>query len=151
MRTTDIFLGADLRMGVTGLKLYAKARKVDLNELEPMTAVAFVNRDKTGVKLFTWNKVVAYIRAEEINRPIDLDAIQMMVQAFNEDGTMNYTEALRATLIKTLEKKGRLAGEYHLDGDTKAGEAVADLYGKDLPKKPPKKKGTAHADTRRIA
>lgn len=105
MRTVNVFLGIDMRMGHPGLIDLAKKNGVDLLNMEPQTACVFISRNKLRMKTFCYNGVLCYMRAMDIKRPFDLDSINEFPRAFDKNGQMNYAKALRATLEKKL--KGR--------------------------------------------
>lgn len=103
MKTVNVFLGVDLRLGHDGLSAYAATRKVKMTELRPGEAVVFINTKRTYMKSYSWNKVLSSVRSVDINRPIDIDVMDYLAQAFNKDGTMDYPKALKMALETKLQ------------------------------------------------
>ncbi len=108
MKAVNLFLGADLRSGHPGLTKLAKSRGIVLKELRKGEAVIFVNSKKDKMKAFAWNGVLSYIRFDDAKRSIDLSALDEFPRAFNADGSMDYTRALKASLEKRLARPGRV-------------------------------------------
>lgn len=107
MKTVNVFIGVDMRMGHEGLKQYAKTRKVDLTQLEDDSACVFISSNRLRIKTYSYNHVVGYLKADS-NRPFDLSAIDEFPKAFNKHGIMNYDKAIRARLEKEFARKGKL-------------------------------------------
>lgn len=102
MKTVNVFLGADMRLGHEGLIEYAASRKIKVESLKPGEAIVFINAKRDRMKSFSWNKVVSFVRSADINRPIDLETMDYLAQAFSPDGVMDYNKALRMKLEKKL-------------------------------------------------
>lgn len=102
MKTVFCFLGVDMRCGHDGLITVAKNKKVDLKNLNVGEAAVFINSSRTKIKAYSYNHVVSYYRSLEYSRPIDLAALEMLPKAFDEDGVMDYSAALKAALEKKL-------------------------------------------------
>lgn len=111
MKTCNIFLGADLRLGHLGLIKLAETKAIKLLELKEGEAVIFINAKRNRMKSYAWNSVVSYVRSEETNRPIDLNALDYLAQTFNPKGQMDYSAALKNSLEKRLNIKGKLEPE----------------------------------------
>lgn len=111
MKSVNIFLGADLRLGHDGLRKLAKSKNVLLSELNRDEAVIFINSARDKIKSYSWNGVVSYMRSKETNRPIDLMALDYLVKTFNPSGQMNYPAALRLALLKRLRLRGNFDPE----------------------------------------
>lgn len=108
MKAVNIFLGCDLRSGYTGLRELLKKHKIAFDSLNPEEAYLFVNRAKTSVKVLSHNHVVSYLRSKDTNRPIDIEALNEIPKAFNNDGTIDYNKALKLSLEARLQRKGRV-------------------------------------------
>lgn len=110
MKTVHVFTAVDMRCGHDGLVEYAKSHKVNLREMEVGTACVFISRNRLRIKVFSFNGVLSYLKAQDY-RPFDLNAIDEFPRAFEKDGTMNYTKALKARLQKVMSKRGALPVE----------------------------------------
>lgn len=108
MRAVNIFMGADLRSGYSGLRDLLKKNKIDFNNLNSEEAYIFVNRSKTSLKVLSYNHVVSYLRSEDTNRPFDMEALNEIPRAFKADGTIDYNKALKLSLEARLLKSGRI-------------------------------------------
>lgn len=107
--TVNVFLAVDLRLGHDGLTAYAKEHKVDMADLKTGEAVVFINTKRTHMKSYSWNKVVCVVRAQDINRPIDVDVMDYLAQTFSQDGVMDYPAALKMALETKLKGRKLLA------------------------------------------
>lgn len=112
MKTVHVFLGSDLRSGHLGLAAQAQKNKVSLKELEKNEAVVFINRKKNKMKAYAYNGVLSYVRFDDPKRGIDLGALDEFPKAFDAEGQMDYSKALRAALEKKL--KVRRFGELEI-------------------------------------
>lgn len=111
MKTVHVFLAVDMRCGHDGLILHAKTAKVDLKEMTAGTACVFISRDRLRIKVYSFNGVLSYLKAPDY-RPFDLNAIDEFPKAFDKDGTMDYSKALKARLIKVMSKRGALEEDH---------------------------------------
>lgn len=108
MKSVHVFTAVDMRYGIDGLVAYAKSKGVKLKELEEETACIFISRDRRRMKAYSYNNVVSYMKAEDKQRPFDLNAVDEFPRAFDKSGTMSYAKALRTQLMKVMAKKGFL-------------------------------------------
>jgi len=108
MKTIQVILGVDMRQGHPGLIKLAAKKGINLDALDPQTAVIFIARNKMRMKAYSHNGVLSYMRSTDSKRPFDLNAIDEFPKAFSKDGKMDYAKALRAKLEKELSKKGKL-------------------------------------------
>lgn len=104
MKSVQVFLGADLRSMHAGLKKLAASYGVHLDSLGKEEAVVFINSAKNKIKSYSYNGAICYIRFDDPKRPIDLNALDELPKAFNKHGTLNYTKALKAALIKQMKQ-----------------------------------------------
>lgn len=107
MKTVHFFLGADLRSQHLGLIAIAKKANIDLLRLNAEEAVIFINSAKNKIKSFSYNGVVSYIKFDDPKRGIDMDALNEIPKAFDKNGTLNYTKALKASLEKRMLSRSR--------------------------------------------
>lgn len=91
-RVKQIFLNTDLRCQHRGLSLLAAKRKCNLDKLEPGEHVAFVNRRKDRVKLYSANGLLSYLKSD---RPLDLRAIASIPEAFGKSLKLKYASGIR--------------------------------------------------------
>jgi len=54
------------------------------------------------MKCYAWNGVLSYVRFDDPNRGIDLNAFNEFPRAFSSDGVMDYGKAIKASLEKRL-------------------------------------------------
>lgn len=107
MKTVHVFLGADMRSMHRGLREIAKANGIDLTKLKKGEAAVFINASKNKLKSYSFNGVISYVRFDDPQRPIDLNALDELPKAFDPNGKLDYSRALKATLEKRLKSKGR--------------------------------------------
>ena len=108
VKVVHCFTAVDMRMGHTGLEAYAKTRKVHLNAMDEETACIFISRNRCRMKAYSYNGVVSYMRAPSESRPFDLNAIDEFPRAFDKNGKMDYSRALKMSLEKMMALKGYL-------------------------------------------
>lgn len=105
MKTSQAFVGADMRCSHQGLISIAEKYGAKLSALKPGEAFLFINSSKDRIKSLSWNGVLSYVNFQGTGRKLDLDAISEIPKAMGADGVMNYGKALRATLEKKLGSK----------------------------------------------
>lgn len=105
------FLGTDLRCTHLGLAEIAKKNKIDVGKLEPGEYLLFINNEKTKLKLFAANHVVAYLRLPD-NQKLDMRTISLIPQAFKASGRIDYDGALKEVLVEAFKKKERRKDEH---------------------------------------
>lgn len=99
-RLVRYFPESDLRMGYEGLKKLAKKEGLDLQNLGAGEFAAFVNRDRTKVKLCTGADVLAYMRMPR-GAKLDPRTIQLLPRFFNGQ-KINYDAAIRTVLRESF-------------------------------------------------
>ena len=102
-RALQVFLNADFRCAHEGLALIAKSHKIDVSKLEIGEYLIFVNTAKDRLKLYAANNVVAYLKLK--TGKIDLRTIQLIPQAFNGSGRIDYDAALKEVIDRELARK----------------------------------------------
>lgn len=105
IRALQIFLGADMRNGHEGLAALAKKEKIDVAKLEAGQFVIFINNEKNKIKLYGAHNVVAYLKWN--NGRIDMRTIQLIPQAFNASGRIDYDVILKEVIEKELGRVKR--------------------------------------------
>lgn len=100
-----LFLNTDMRCQHVGLSEVARKKKVNLTELENGEHVIFINVAQNRVKLYSKGNIISYLWRQKGR--IDLDAIQMIPQAFDRNGKVDIDSALRTSIEKRLFKKNR--------------------------------------------
>lgn len=99
-RIVHIFFDVDMRNQHDGLAAYAKKHNVDVNKLEPLTHVIFINRALDRLKMYSCKGVLSYLR---VKGGIDLEAIQYIPEVFvGNDVSIAYAKALRKRLQDKL-------------------------------------------------
>jgi hypothetical protein len=104
VKTVRVFLGADMRGAHVGLAAQAARHQVSLSKLGPQEAVIFINRARDRLKSYSFNGVISYVHFTD-KRAIDMAALNELPRAFNADGTLDYSKALRVALEKRLSLK----------------------------------------------
>lgn len=102
-KALQIFLNADFRNVHEGLAAIAKKNKLDVEKLESGEYLIFVNTAKDRLKLYAANNVVAYLKMK--SGKIDLRTIQLIPQAFNGSGRIDYDAALKEVIERELGRK----------------------------------------------
>lgn len=76
-----VFYDTDLRGGHKVLSEVARQHKIHVSKLEPGHYVAFVNKEKSGVKVYAASDVIAYMKAGRKDG-ITEDVIRQIPRAF---------------------------------------------------------------------
>lgn len=105
-----------MRLGHEGLVKYAATKDVKMSDLDTGEAIIFINRARTMMKSYSWNKVISFVRSKDIKRPIDIAVLDYLPKTFNVDGEMDYAKALKAMLEKKLQGKHKLDPELVISG-----------------------------------
>lgn len=100
-RIVRYFPDTHLGNGHTGLATTAEEQGVDVKKLSKGEYVIFVNKAKTGLKMFAPGNVVAYLKMPG-NSKLDLRIISMVPRFFNGQ-KINYDAALEQRLRKDFK------------------------------------------------
>ncbi len=103
------FLNADLRCGHDGLASLAKKHDLNVTKLIPGQYVVFINSARNRLKVYAASNVIAYLKLATGGR-IDLNTVREIPRVFNGSGKIDYEEALRIAVNKSLAKKSRANG-----------------------------------------
>lgn len=95
-----VFLDVDMRCSHDGLTALAIKHKVLPESLEAGEYLLFINSDRTRIKLYGANDVVAYLRVK--TGRIDMRTVALIPQAFASKGKIDYDAALRKVLEKYI-------------------------------------------------
>ena len=98
-RITHVFLNSDLRCGHVGLAKVAK-RKANPKAGEH---VVFVNNARDKMKVLSANGVLTYVKSP--HGKLSLETVQSIPAAFKATGGFSYGQALKAVVVKKLEKR----------------------------------------------
>ena len=97
-----VFLGVDMRNQHDGLATLASKNKVTLANLDPGEHIIFINEKQNKIKVFSCRGTLTYIRKDKGR--IDLNFIEMIPQAFNQFGELEWAKAEKLSLEKRLAK-----------------------------------------------
>jgi hypothetical protein len=101
-RILRVFFNSDLRGQHDGLVKVAGASNVNLLRLKHGEHVAFINRLRNKLKLFSKNgnqNVVTYLRLDK-NQRLDLHCLPDLIKTFNPGGKLDYQGALKRRIEK---------------------------------------------------
>lgn len=97
------FPETNLGNGHDGLAKLAMKHDVDVKNLSSGEYVVFLNKKRTAFKMYAPNFIVVHQRLPQ-GAHVDLRVIERLPLHFN--GTkLNYTEALKETVLKTLKRQ----------------------------------------------
>lgn len=100
-----IFMDADLRGGHDGLTKAAKKEDIDVRSLGIGEFVLFVNRAKTGVKIFAPANIIVYLKMPRGER-LNMRAIRYIPRVFNAaEMKVDYQQALTLALDEQLRER----------------------------------------------
>lgn len=100
----QLFTNVHMGMAHQGLSTLAKKHKKNPEKLEPGEVLMFINRKHDKLKVLGPQGVLAYLRMPSDQR-ITLDAIQYIPRCLGGGGEINYNDALKMALVKTMEKR----------------------------------------------
>jgi hypothetical protein len=98
----QVFLNISMQNQHDGLAEIAMENDVDVKKLKPGQLVVFINSEKTKLKVFGANGVLAYFRSP--HGRIEMQMIQHIPEAFSGGG-IDFKAALKVTLEQIFEKK----------------------------------------------
>jgi len=102
-----VFFNTDLRGQHDGLVKLASKSNVNLKRLDQGEHVAFINRKRNKLKLFsksTNQNVVTYLRLDNDQR-LDLNCLSELIRIFNPGGHLDYKGVLKKRIEKKLASK----------------------------------------------
>lgn len=106
----QVFLDADLRYQLPGLKLLMEKEKIRYDLMDPGLLIVFVNRRRDFIKIIacngTPNPILCLYRTEHVIHDL-IPVIQFIPQAFKQNGTLDLNHALRLSLNKYFPKHGQ--------------------------------------------
>ncbi len=95
----------DLRCSHEGLKLVAKKKKINLDDMRIGDCVIFANRSLNKIKMFASGTKCMVFYSND-GRKIATDTIQFL-PAFLSGGELNYRGALKTAIDQHFKRKGK--------------------------------------------
>lgn len=112
-RLHQVFLDADLRYQLPGLKIIMEKEKLRYDLMDPGLLIVFVNRKKDFIKVIACNgtpsPVLAQYRTGKVIRNL-IPVIQFIPQAFRQNGILDLDRALALSLEKHFPQHGQKTG-----------------------------------------
>lgn len=102
----QVFLNADLRCGHDGLAQLAKKHGMNVAKIESGQFLIFINGQRSKVKIYAASNVIAYLKLDKGR--LNMDTIREIPRVFAAKGRMDYDEALKLAVEKSLSKRGKL-------------------------------------------
>ena len=101
-KIVNLFLDTDLRNHHEGLAKIAMKKKVDIGGLKPGEHVIFINTSMTYIKMFSASGVLS--SKKENKGKINMHSIEMIPEAFDSSGKLNWDKAERMAIEKQFAK-----------------------------------------------
>ena len=100
-RIVRLFNGADMRAQHSGLKALARAKGVNLDQLDFGEHVVFLNAAKSRMKIFSCNGVLSYFYKDK--GEIDMGIIQEIPKTFDSTSGFDFRKATQERVLKKMK------------------------------------------------